>query len=125
VNEKLTDFRQLNVWQKAHALVLSCYEITKRFPKDERTDLTSRLRNAAVNIPVRIADGFLLRSPREKKAAYSAAQMALEEVKYLLILAGDLEYIRETMEILEPVEEVGRMLAGLVRSVRESKTDRG
>ena len=73
-----------------------------------------------MTIPIKIAEGFMRRSPREKRTAYMASQKALEEVKYLLILAGDLDYLKEIATILEPVEEVGRMLTGLVRSVKDS-----
>jgi hypothetical protein len=40
----MQDFRQLKVWQKAHALTLELYEQTKRFPSDERFGLTSQMR---------------------------------------------------------------------------------
>ena len=69
MTERLTDFRQLNVWQKAHQLVLDIYEITKKFPKEEKTELVTQIRNAAMTIPVKIAEGFILRSPRDKENA--------------------------------------------------------
>ena len=118
MTERLTDFRQLNVWQKAHKLVLDIYEITKKFPKEEKTELVSRMRKAAMNIPVKIAEGFMRRSPREKSTAYKACQEAVEELKYYLILSADLEYIKDGEEMLLATEEVGRMLTGLVRSVK-------
>ncbi len=118
MNEKLTDFQQLNVWQKAHKLVLDIYEITRKFPKDERGELTLSLRKAAMTIPVKIAEGFNRRSPKDKEVAYKESQSAIEMVKYALILARDLEYCRENEEIMLSVEEVARMLTGLVRSAR-------
>lgn len=118
MSEKLTDFRQLNVWQKAHKLVLDVYEITKKFPKEEKTELVSKMRTAAENVPINIAEGFMRRSPREKQTAYKACQVALEELKYYIILSTDLEYIKDGEDILLATEEVGRMLTGLVRSAR-------
>jgi four helix bundle protein len=116
VNEKLTDFQQLNVWQKAHKLVLEIYEITRKFPKDERGEMTLSLRKAAMTIPVKIAEGFNRRSPKDKEIAYKESQSAIDMVKYGLILAKDLEYIKENEEIMLSVDEVARMLTGLVRS---------
>lgn len=116
--ERLTDFRQLNVWQKAHKLVLDVYEVTKKFPKEEKTELVSRIRKAAMFIPIKIAEGFMRRSPADKESAYKGTQEALEELKYYLILSKDLEYLKDAEEILLAVEEVGRMLTGLVRSVK-------
>jgi four helix bundle protein len=120
VSERLTDFRQLNVWQKAHKLVLDIYELTKKFPKEEKQEMVSRMRAAAMTIPIKIAEGFMRRSPREKAVSYKWTQEALEELKYYVILSSDLEYIKDSEELLLSVEEVGRMLTGLVRSVNNS-----
>ena len=116
--ERLTDFKQLNVWQKAHKLVLDIYEITKKFPKEEKPELVSRTRRAAMAIPIKIAEGFMRRNPGEKESSYKISQDALEELKYYCILACDLEYIKNGEELLESINEVGRMLTGLVRSVK-------
>jgi len=37
------DFRDLQVWQKAHQLTLAVYRHTARFPGDERYGLTAQL----------------------------------------------------------------------------------
>ena len=37
----MREFHSLVVWQKAHALTLSVYRMTKRFPDDERFGLAS------------------------------------------------------------------------------------
>ena len=118
VSEKLTDFQQLNVWQKAHKLVLDIFEITKKFPKDERSEMVQQVRKAAMTIPTKIAEGFMRRHPKDKEYSYMMSQDAIEELKYYLILARDLEYVKDTEEIILAVDEVGRMLTGLVRSAR-------
>jgi four helix bundle protein len=118
VNEKLTDFRQLNVWQKAHQLVLDIFELTKKFPKEDKSEMAAQIRNAAMTIPIKIGEGFMRINPREKENAYKISQKSLEALKYYLILSGDLNYIKDTEEILLTVEEVGRMLNGLVRSTK-------
>ena len=123
MTDKLTDFRQLNVWQKAHKLVMDIYELTKKFPKEEKGELVSRIRNAAMAIPIKIAEGFMQRNPREKISSYRATLQALEEVKYYLILSKDLNYFKDDEEIILATEEVGRMLTGLVRSVRTKQRE--
>ena len=37
-------FQDLIVWQKAHALVLSIYKMTRLFPREELFGLTSQMR---------------------------------------------------------------------------------
>ncbi len=118
VSEKLTDFRQLNVWQKANKLVLDTYELTKKFPKEERNDMVARMRVAACNIPIQIAQGFMQRRPRDKSIPYKGTLESLETLKYYLLLSEELGYVRDNTAIFEAAEEVGRMLTGLIRSVK-------
>lgn len=118
MSDKLTDFRQLNVWQKSHSLVLNIFEITKKYPKDEKTGLALLMRNSAMKIPIMIADGFLRRDSHDKKRSYKTTQEALESLKYYIIVSIDLKYIKDGDKLMESVEEIGRMLTGLVRSVR-------
>jgi four helix bundle protein len=40
----MKDFRQLTVWDKAHAMALTCYKLTSPFPKSELFGLTSPIR---------------------------------------------------------------------------------
>jgi four helix bundle protein len=56
-------FEQLDVWQRAHQLVLTIYRITTAFPAEERFGLTSQMRRAAVSVPAIIAEGFKRRGP--------------------------------------------------------------
>ncbi|RKY81794.1 four helix bundle protein [candidate division KSB1 bacterium] len=118
MSEKLTDFRQLNVWQKAHKLVLEIYEITKKFPKEEKSEIVSRMRSAAESVPVNIGSGFMRREQAEKERFYKLSQEGIEKVKYYLILTKDLGMLKDNDEILLAAMEVGRMLTGLVRSAK-------
>ena len=42
----MKDFRDLQVWNKAHALTLNIYATTRRFPKEELYGLTSQIRSS-------------------------------------------------------------------------------
>ena len=59
-------FRDLLVWQKAHAFVLAVYRFTESFPDREKFGLSHQMRRAAVSIPANIAEGFGKRSHAEK-----------------------------------------------------------
>jgi hypothetical protein len=54
----MRDFRQIQVWVKAHALTLEIYRVTAQFPRDERYGLTSQMRRSSASIPTNIAEGF-------------------------------------------------------------------
>ena len=53
---RITHFRQLEVWQQAHKLVLMVYQVTAGFPSDERFGLVSQMRRAAVSVPANLMD---------------------------------------------------------------------
>ena len=88
-------FEQLVVWQRGHELVLSIYNVTKKFPREEIFSLTDQLRRAASSVTANIAEGFGKISTRDKLRFYNMAQGSLEETRNHLILAHDLHYITE------------------------------
>jgi len=117
--EKLSDFTQLTVWQKAHSLVLRIYQITKNFPAEERFGLISQMRRAAVSVPANIVEGFKKRGKADKINFYNIAQGSLEESRYYLILSKDLGFILEDtrLELWNLSEEIAKMLNGLITSI--------
>lgn len=109
-------FQDLVVWQKAHQLVLSVYAYSANFPKAELYGLTSQLRRASVSVPANIAEGFKKRGRADKIRYLNIAQGSLEECRYYLILANDLEYGDHTL-LNAHLEEVSRLLEGYVKGV--------
>jgi len=114
-------FEDLIVWQKAHALTLAVYRASARFPKSERYGLESQVRRAAVSVPANIAEGFKKRGRRDKARYLNIAQASLEETRYYLILARDLEYLHAG-ELLGELEEVSRLLEGYVSALTSAGT---
>jgi len=112
-------FQELVVWQKAHALVLSIYGLTKSFPREEAYGLTSQLRRAAVSVPANIAEGFKKKGRNDKVRFLNIAQGSLEEVRYYLILVCDLKYA-ETQTPMERLEEVSKILEAYMCSILNS-----
>ena len=113
------NFQQLVVWQKAHQLVLTVYQVTETFPKHELFALTSQLRRAAVSIPANIAEGFRKRGPKDKLRFFNTAEGSLEEVQYYFILSQDLGYA-QTELLIEQANEVSRLLGAYGKSIRAS-----
>jgi four helix bundle protein len=116
--KKAEKFQDLEVWQKAHQLVLVVYKITRTFPSEEKFGLVPQMRRSGVSIAANIAEGFKKRGARDKSNFYNIAQGSLEELRYYFILSKDLSYLRTNDELLEAVDVIGRMLHGLVISVR-------
>jgi four helix bundle protein len=110
-------FQDLIVWQKAHAIVLSIYDLTKQFPKSELFGITSQLQRSAVSVPANIAEGFKKRTSADKARYLNIAQASLEETRYYLILVNDLRYCQSNRQ-LEQIEEVSKLLEGYYQKVR-------
>src|SRR4051812_2439207 len=53
----MQDFKNLEVWNKAHNLTLVLYKATSRFPKEELFGLTSQIRRCSASIGANIAEG--------------------------------------------------------------------
>lgn len=114
-----TTFEDLVVWQKAHRFVLSVYSLSRTFPKAETYGLSSQLRRAAVSIAANIAEGFRKRGKADKNRFFNIAQGSLEECRYYLILARDLEYC-DVSEAKRLLEEVSRLLEAYAHSILNS-----
>lgn len=117
--EPAKSFRDLEVWKKAHQLVLSIYRYSERFPRKEIYCLTPQIRRSAISVPANIAEGFKKRSKLDKIRIMNIAQGSLEETRYYLILAVDLGY-GDSVALLEETDVVGRMLDGYISSIQHS-----
>jgi four helix bundle protein len=107
------------VWQKAHQFVLAVYGFTETFPNRERYGLTSQLRRAAISIPANIAEGFKKRGHNDKARFLNIAQGSLEECRYYLILAKDLDY-GDSENLQCQIEEVSKLLESYTSKILNS-----
>lgn len=118
MRKKAEKFQDMEVWQKAHQVVLEIYKITAKFPAEEKYGLTSQMRRSGVSIAANIAEGFKKRGIKDKLNFYNISQASLEELRYYLILSRDLEYMTSIDLIMDRLDLVGRMLYGLTQSIR-------
>ncbi len=115
-------FQDLIVWKKAHLFVLEVYRFTASLPKQEAYALSSQMRRAAVSIPANIAEGFKRHGQYDKSRFMNFAQASLEECRYYLILAADLNY-GKTDSLMSMAEEVSRILHAYSRSILNRKQE--
>jgi four helix bundle protein len=114
----MSDFKKLNVWQKAHELTLRLYPATASFPKSELYGLTSQMRRCCVLIGSNIAEGC--GRAGENARFLQIALGSLSELEYQVLVARDLGYL--SLEVAQDlgarILEIGRMLGSLVNKVR-------
>ena len=118
----MQDFRDLQVWQRAHDQTLGIYRATKRFPDDERFGLTSQLRRASSSIEANLAEGCVRGSDPDFARFVQIALGSASEVECHLLLARDLGYLAasEYAPLNALVQEVKRMLAALAKTLRKN-----
>ena len=114
----IKSYRDLVVWQQAMDLADLVYDITDKFPAEERFGLTFQMRKAAVSVPSNIAEGTRHRTP----GYISRVIIALgehAELETQAMLSDRRGYIRaEDMKSFDELAaSVGQLTHGLLRSL--------
>ena len=113
------NFRDLQVWHKAHQLTLMVYRLTASFPRDELYGLTTQLRRSSSSIAANLAEGCGRNGDAELARFCSIAMGSASELDYHLLLARDLGLLNaaDYAEVAGEAIEVKRMLAGLIQKL--------
>jgi four helix bundle protein len=113
-------YRELAVWQRAHAIALRVYRCSESFPIRERYGLAAQMRRSAVSVISNIAEGCGRQGDRELSRFLRIARGSIHELECQLFLSHDLGYLEQGtwIELDRDSKEVSRMLNGLIRSTR-------
>ena len=119
----MESWKELDVWQKTHALVLGVYEVTAQFPAAERYRLTDQLCRAASSVSANIVEGQSRQTTREYLQFLYNARGSLEETRYHLLLARDLQLLDTNVytELETGYESASKMLNGLIRALKHKE----
>jgi four helix bundle protein len=114
---KVTSFRDLVVWQKAHQLVLEIYRITQIYQPEEKFGLVSQMRRAAVSVAANIVEGFRRKGSKDNQQFLVISLSSLDEVAYYNLLSRDLGYVSAPTEaaMANQIDEIARMLHASIR----------
>ena len=111
----IRSYRDLKVYQQGMDLVEKIYQISRRFPEDERFGLRDQIRRASVSVVLNIAEGYGRKnSEKEFKYFLRNALGSANEVRVILEIASRLRYnIPELEEIQQSYENLSKMLYSL------------
>jgi four helix bundle protein len=111
----VSDFKTLQVWQKAHALSLNVDRICKRIRAPMYASLRNQLFRAAMSIAANIAEGTSQRTKKEFARFVGIALSSCSEVEHHLIVARDLQAIPPATfdSLVAQTITVRKMLYGL------------
>ena len=110
---------QLHVWQEAMALVKMVYTATSKFPQSEIYGLTSQMRRASVSVPSNIAEWAARTGTKEFLQFLSISRGSLSELETQILIAKDLDYIKNEGEILKQIDKIFGLIGGLMNSLRK------
>ena len=118
---RVKQFRDLQVWRKSMELARHVYRLTKEFPKEELFGLTSQMRRAAISVPSNIAEGQGRLTDKAFSLFLGHSRGSLFELETQAELAESLGYMKKEQldDLLAASNEVGRMLNGLLNSMKE------
>lgn len=115
---KTYSFEKLNVWQQSLELVKMIYEITKRFPQEEKFGLSNQIRRASVSIASNLAEGTSRVTKKDKAHFTTISFSSAMEVLNQIIISKELRYISndEYLKLRKHLEEITAMLNSLKKS---------
>ncbi|HET7897481.1 MAG TPA: four helix bundle protein [Flavisolibacter sp.] len=106
----------------AKEFVQECYKATKNLPVEERFNLSSQIRRAALSVHLNIAEGCSRKSEMERKRYFEIARGSLIEVDAALDICEALGYYNYT-----DAEPLGNslircfsMLSKMISGIRET-----
>jgi four helix bundle protein len=122
----VNSYRDLQVYQAAHALGLECHTLSLRLPKHELYETGSQLRRASKSISANLVEGY---GRRRYKAEYirflvfahSSCDETVEWLQYILELNPDLR--EATQQAMDLANVTGGKLNRFIQAVEEKHNE--
>jgi four helix bundle protein len=116
---KVATFEDLEVWQMARQVRKELYQILKSLPDEERYNLTSQMRRAAVSLTANIAEGYGRFHFKENIQCCRIARGSAYELIDHLITCQDQRLLsdQQVIELRGALFSVIRLLNGYIRSI--------
>jgi four helix bundle protein len=115
--DSMKTHKDLEVWKQSISFVTEIYKITKHFPKEELYGITSQMRKAAVSIPSNVSEGAARNSKKEFLHFLHISLGSAAELETQLIISQNLKYLDEPTDLFRNLEDIKRMLSGLIKSL--------
>lgn len=112
-------FRNLKIYKKSFDLAMEIFKITKKFPMEEKYELTDQIRRSSRAVCRAIGEGYRKRQyPKHFSSKMSDADMENSETQVSLDFALACQYIsnEEYQHLLSKSEENGRMLNHMIEN---------
>jgi len=114
------NFEKLDVWQRAIDLAAFVYNLTGKFPAEEKFGIVSQMRRAVVSVSSNIAEGSSRSSRQDFSRFVELAVGSLYELVSQGFIARKQGFLDEQIfqKLYSDSEELIRMLSGLRNHLR-------
>lgn len=121
----IRDFDDLEVYQLSFELADWIYDLTEKFPADEKYNLVSQLRRASTSIGANIAEGYGRYHYKENQQFCRQARGSLAECKHFILFAHKRNYIAisERDKFITEYTKLKIKLNNYIKSIGTRKTD--
>ena len=122
----MADFRKLEVWQRAHELVLAVHDSAHTIRGAEYTALRSQIIRAVMSIEANIVEGRNQPTDRRFAQHLTIAVNSAYELEAHFIMARDFRLISDSdyATLRKGLIQVRKMLHGLIKKLKETPTSR-
>ena len=111
--------KQLTVYQKAYAVAMEIFQLSKTFPQDERYSLTSQIRRSSRSVSLNLREAWAKR----RYAAHFTSKLTdcdgeNSETDSALDFAKDCGYItpEQHSDLTAKCAEIGKMLGAMINN---------
>ena len=119
LDEQIRSYRDLITWQKGMDLVVRVYRETANLSPNERFGLISQMRRCAVSVPSNIAEGWGRGARQDYIRFLRTARGSLYELSTQADICKRLTLAGDGDAIMNMVDDVRRLLHGLIRSLEQ------
>src|SRR2546423_2213650 len=113
--------KNLNVYKKAYALAMEVFELSKRFPLEERFALTSQIRRSSSSTCLNLREAW---AKRRYEAHFISKLTDCDgengETESSLDFARDCGYLAASKhsQLLSDSAEIGKMISGMIKKAQ-------
>jgi four helix bundle protein len=87
--------KHLDVYKEIRLLLKEAYAVTKLLPDEERFNMITQIRRAALSVKLNLAEGASRKSVIERRRFYEIARGSVVEIDAAAEVAVDLNYLNE------------------------------
>jgi four helix bundle protein len=115
----MKNFKNLKVWQKGFEIAKLTYNLTKKFPVEEKLGLTSQMNRSSISIASNIAEGSSRRSEKDYFRFLEIALGSCFELESQLLISIELGFAEreQANSLLQNIDEEQKMLISFMKKL--------